>query len=295
MIDKFLEYLAVEKRYSPNTIKSYGKDLDDFQKFYWETEGDSNISKATKKIVRNFMMKLSTSEISKRSINRKLSSLRGFYLFLLKIGEIEVSPMETVKSLKFNAEKQMPFSEEEMEKLRTIMEQDAVSLLDRLVVETLYQTGMRREELCNLEYSAIDFHKKEMKVLGKGNKMRIIPFSNQLSESFQLYIKERNPLLESEKYFFVTEKGKKMTGMFVYSIVKSYLSLVTLKKKRSPHILRHSFATHTLNNGAEISKIKKILGHQSIASTQGYTDVDINQLKKVFNSTHPRANRKEKE
>lgn len=295
MIDKFLEYLAVEKRYSPNTIKSYGKDLDDFQKFYWETEGDSNISKATKKIVRNFMMKLSTSEISKRSINRKLSSLRGFYLFLLKIGEIEVSPMETVKSLKFNAEKQMPFSEEEMEKLRTIMEQDAVSLLDRLVVETLYQTGMRREELCNLEYSAIDFHKKEMKVLGKGNKMRIIPFSNQLSESFQLYIKERNPLPESEKYFFVTEKGKKMTGMFVYSIVKSYLSLVTLKKKRSPHILRHSFATHTLNNGAEISKIKKILGHQSIASTQGYTDVDINQLKKVFNSTHPRANRKEKE
>lgn len=295
MIDKFLEYLAVEKRYSPNTIKSYGKDLDDFQKFYWETEGDSNISKATKKIVRNFMMKLSTSEISKRSINRKLSSLRGFYLFLLKIGEIEVSPMETVKSLKFNAEKQMPFSEEEMEKLRTIMEQDAVSLLDRLVVETLYQTGMRREELCNLEYSAIDFHKKEMKVLGKGNKMRIIPFSNQLSEGFQLYIKERNPLPGSEKYFFVTEKGKKMTGMFVYSIVKSYLSLVTLKKKRSPHILRHSFATHTLNNGAEISKIKKILGHQSIASTQGYTDVDINQLKKVFNSTHPRANRKEKE
>lgn len=295
MIDKFLEYLAVEKRYSPNTIKSYGKDLDDFQKFYWETEGDSNISKATKKIVRNFMMKLSTSEMSKRSINRKLSSLRGFYLFLLKIGEIEVSPMETVKSLKFNAEKQMPFSEEEMEKLRTIMEQDAVSLLGRLVVETLYQTGMRREELCNLEYSAIDFHKKEMKVVGKGNKMRIIPFSNQLSESFQLYIKERNPLPESEKYFFVTEKGKKMTGMFVYSIVKSYLSLVTLKKKRSPHILRHSFATHTLNNGAEISKIKKILGHQSIASTQGYTDVDINQLKKVFNSTHPRANRKEKE
>lgn len=295
MIDKFLEYLAVEKRYSPNTIKSYGKDLDDFQKFYWETEGDSNISKATKKIVRNFMMKLSTSEMSKRSINRKLSSLRGFYLFLLKIGEIEVSPMETIKSLKFNAEKQMPFSEEEMGKLRTIMEQDAVSLLDRLVVETLYQTGMRREELCNLEYSAIDFHKKEMKVVGKGNKMRIIPFSNQLSESFQLYIKERNPLSESEKYFFVTEKGKKMTGMFVYSIVKSYLSLVTLKKKRSPHILRHSFATHTLNNGAEISKIKKILGHQSIASTQGYTDVDINQLKKVFNSTHPRANRKEKE
>lgn len=295
MIDKFLEYLAVEKRYSPNTIKSYGKDLDDFQKFYWETEGDSNISKATKKIVRNFMMKLSTSEMSKRSINRKLSSLRGFYLFLLKIGEIENSPMETIKSLKFNAEKQMPFSEEEMESLRTIMEQNTVSLLDRLVVETLYQTGMRREELCNLEYSAIDFYKKEMKVLGKGNKMRIIPFSNQLSESFQLYIKERNPLPESEKYFFVTAKGKKMTGMFVYSIVKSYLSLVTLKKKRSPHILRHSFATHTLNNGAEISKIKKILGHQSIASTQGYTDVDINQLKKVFNSTHPRANRKEKE
>lgn len=295
MIDKFLEYLAVEKRYSPNTIKSYGKDLDDFQKFYWETEGDSNISKATKKIVRNFMMKLSTSEVSKRSINRKLSSLRGFYLFLLKIGEIENSPMETIKSLKFNAEKQMPFSEEEMESLRTIMEQNTVSLLDRLVVETLYQTGMRREELCNLEYSAIDFYKKEMKVLGKGNKMRIIPFSNQLSESFQLYIKERNPLPESEKYFFVTAKGKKMTGMFVYSIVKSYLSLVTLKKKRSPHILRHSFATHTLNNGAEISKIKKILGHQSIASTQGYTDVDINQLKKVFNSTHPRANIKEKE
>ena len=293
MIDKFLDYISVEKRYSQNTLVSYKKDLEDLLLFISETEGTEDLKKVDKKIIRNFIVSLSEKKIQKRSINRKLSSLRSFYLYLLKIGEIQVSPLETIPSLKFYAEKQIPISEEEMENLGEILEKESGNSLEKLIIEMLYQTGMRKSELCNILLDQVDFSKSEIFIKGKGNKQRVIPISENLLKQMREYMAIRKPNEDSGIYFFVRENGKKLSEKFVYSVVNRYLSLITLKKKKSPHILRHSFATHVLNNGAEISKVKKILGHSSLASTQVYTNGNIEQLKRVFNQAHPRAYKKE--
>ena len=293
MINKFLDYISVEKRYSQNTLVSYKKDLEDLLLFISETEGTEDLKKVDKKIIRNFIVSLSEKKIQKRSINRKLSSLRSFYLYLLKIGEIQVSPLETIPSLKFYAEKQIPISEEEMENLGEILESESGNSLEKLIIETLYQTGMRKSELCNILLEQVDFSKSEISIKGKGNKQRVVPISENLLKQMREYLAIRKPNEDSGIYFFVRENGKKLSEKFVYSVVNRYLSLITLKKKKSPHILRHSFATHVLNNGAEISKVKKILGHSSLASTQVYTNGNIEQLKRVFNQAHPRAYKKE--
>ncbi|WP_312994374.1 tyrosine-type recombinase/integrase [Chryseobacterium flavum] len=293
MLDKFLEYLQFEKRYSPHTITSYKKDLDDFCCFYLRTESSEDISKADKKIIRNFIVDLSEHGISKRSINRKLSSLRSFFLFLLKIGEVKVSPVEGVTSLKFYPEKQIPMSKEEMADLNDRVFQQVSDGLEKCIMEVLYQTGMRKAELCGLIFENVDLNGNELKVIGKGNKERVIPISEDLSVLLKRYLEIRKPQTEFKTFFFVNKKGKKLSEKFVYMVVNKYLSLITTKEKRSPHILRHSFATHVLDNGAEISKVKKILGHSSLASTQVYTNANIEQLKKVFNQAHPRASKKE--
>lgn len=293
MLEKFLEYLQFEKRYSPHTITSYKKDLEDFSHFFLRTESSDNLAKADKKIIRNFIVELSENDISKRSVNRKLSSLRSFYLFLLKIGEIKVSPTEGISSLKFYAEKQIPMSKEEMEDLNERVFEQVYDVLEKCIMEVLYQTGMRKAELCGLIFENVDLYENELKVIGKGNKARVIPISDELSELLKNYLEIRNPQTEFKSYFFVNKKGKKLNEKFVYVVVNKYLSLVTTKEKKSPHILRHSFATHVLDNGAEISKVKKILGHSSLASTQVYTNANIEQLKKVFNQAHPRASKKE--
>lgn len=293
MVDKFLDYIKVEKRYSEHTLTSYKKDLEDFLSFVMNTEGSQNLVQVDKKVIRNFLVHLTGNNFQKRSINRKLSTLRSFYHYLLKIGEIKVSPLESVSSLKFYPEKQIPISEEEMDNLSEILAQDEEHLLEKTVIETLYQTGMRKAELCNLLYENISFSINEIKVKGKGNKERIIPISTHLAEFLNEYKLLRKPKSEYEIYFFIQANGKKLTEKFVYSVVNRYLSIVTSKKKKSPHILRHSFATHVLNHGAEISKVKKLLGHSSLASTQVYTNGNIEQLKKVFNQAHPRANRED--
>lgn len=290
MIERFLEYISVEKRYSPHTSISYRKDLEDFALFLLETEAHQEFSKVDKKVVRNFMVDLTEKKLSKRSINRKLSTLRSFYLFLLKIGELEVSPLENISSLKFYVEKQIPFSQEEMSNHQLAeFQPKKKSLLKEVIIDTLYQTGIRKAELMNLLMEDVDFSNLEIKVIGKGNKARIIPISSGLAQKMQDYLKDRKPLKDHDSYFFINAKGKKLNDKFVYSTVNSYLSLVTSKKKKSPHILRHSFATHVVEHGAEISKVKKIMGHSSLASTQVYTSSNIEQLKKVFNNAHPRA------
>ena len=294
MIDRYLEYINIEKRYSPNTIISYRKDLEDFAKFLLDTESIENLQKADKKMVRNFIIHLNNQKLSKRSINRKISTLKSFYNFLLRISEIKISPLEGISMLKFYAEKQIPFSEEEMKHLLFILEEAQVELLDKLIIEVLYQTGMRRAELCNLPLENVNFSRNEIVVIGKGNKERIVPISPDLSKVLKIYyLEHRKPTAEAERYFFVSSKGKKITEKFVYLMVTSYLSQVSLKEKKSPHILRHSFATHVLNGGAEISKVKKIMGHASLASTQVYTNANIEQLKKVFQAAHPRGNKKD--
>ncbi|MCX8525698.1 tyrosine-type recombinase/integrase [Chryseobacterium formosus] len=293
MREKFLDYLQLEKRYSPHTIISYRRDLDDFYSFYLKTESSEDILKADKKIIRNFVVQLSENGISKRTINRKLSTLRSFYLFLLKLGEIKVSPIESISSLKFYPEKQIPISQEEMHVLQTKIFDEVEDVLEKSIVETLYQTGIRKSELCGLIFESVNLEGDELKILGKGNKERYIPISETLSALLKDYLRIRKPLDDFKSYFFINKKGKKLTEKFVYVVVNKYLSLVTSKEKRSPHILRHSFATHVLDNGAEISKVKKILGHSSLASTQVYTNANIEQLKKVFNQAHPRAIKKE--
>lgn len=293
MKEKFLDYLRLEKRYSPHTITNYRRDLDDFYSFYLKTESSENILKANKKVIRNFIVELSENKISKRSINRKISSLRSFYLFLLRLGEIEISPLETITSLKFYAEKQIPMSQEEMELLQNNVMDKVENVLDRCIIEVLYQTGIRKAELCGLIFENVNLEVQQLKILGKGNKERYIPISEDLANLLKNYLQIRKPKEEVKSYFFVNKLGKKLTEKFVYVVVNKYLSLVTSKEKTSPHILRHSFATHVLDNGAEISKVKKILGHSSLASTQVYTNANIEQLKKVFNQAHPRAVKKE--
>lgn len=295
MLEKFLEYIEIEKRYSPHTLKSYQKDLTDFSLFVLETEGTNDLRVANKKVVRNFMVRLSEKGLSKRSINRKLSALRSFYLFLLKIGEIKTSPLESIPTLKNYPEKQIPLSLEEVGRLREVLQdQKKQDLLGGLIVEVLYQTGMRRSELCQIKKEDVDFSKNEFLIHGKGNKERIVPFSKELGKEL-VYYKDFAPEVKDSVYFFHHPNGKKLSEKFVYSVVKKYLSMVTTKQKKSPHILRHSFATHVLGNGAEISKVKAILGHSSLASTQVYTDANIETLKKVFQSAHPRARKGEKE
>lgn len=293
MKEKFLDYLRLEKRYSPHTITSYRRDLDDFYSFYLKTESSENVLKADKKVIRNFIVELSENKISKRSINRKISSLRSFYLFLLRLGEIEISPLETITSLKFYAEKQIPMSQEEMELLQNSVMDKVENVLDQCIIEVLYQTGIRKAELCGLIFENVNLEVQQLKILGKGNKERYIPISEDLANLLKNYLQIRKPNEEVKSYFFVNKLGKKLTEKFVYVVVNKYLSLVTSKEKTSPHILRHSFATHVLDNGAEISKVKKILGHSSLASTQVYTNANIEQLKKVFNQAHPRAVKKE--
>ena len=291
MIDKFLEYIQQEKRYSPNTITSYRKDLEDFLSFLMDREGLEELQKAEKKMVRNFIVFLSEKGLTKRSINRKISTLKSFYAFLQRISLISVSPVEGLSTLKFYPEKQIPFSKEEMQDLSVILDSGEVELLDRLIIEVLYQTGMRRAELCDLLLENVHFYRNEITVIGKGNKQRIVPISPVLMQELKVYNDEyRKPNPDVDLYFFVTPKGKKITEKFVYLLVTRYLSAVSSKRKRSPHILRHSFATHILNNGAEIYKVKKMMGHASLSSTQVYTNADIEQLKNIFNKTHPRGN-----
>lgn len=293
MIDKFLQYITYEKRYSPHTVTSYKKDLEDFSEFYLKTEASDNILVVDKKVIRNFIIDLSEKKISKRSINRKISTLRSFYKFLLKIDEIKASPVENVSSLKFYAEKQIPISPEEMKTLEEKVFSKKDNILEHCIIETLYQTGMRKAELCGLIFENVNLDTRELKIIGKGNKERYIPISDNLQSLLSQYLSIRSAQPDFAEYFFVNKNGKKLTEKFVYLAVNKYLSNVTSKKKKSPHILRHSFATHVLDNGAEISKVKKILGHSSLASTQVYTNANIEQLKKVFNLAHPRAAKKE--
>ena len=289
MLEKFLDYLSVEQRYSPHTIASYKRDLQDFSNFHLEKESRSNIISADKIHIRNFIFHCGEKDLSKRTINRKLSSLRSFYNFLLKINEIESSPVETIKSLKSFPEKQIPYSQDEMEEMLKLWENKEITTLEKLILETLYQTGVRKAELCDLLLKNLDLDNHQLKINGKGNKERLVPISKELNDLFKKFLTGRKPLPSEKEYFFINKKGKKVNQQFVYRVVNKYLSFVTIKKKKNPHSLRHSFATHLLENGAEISKVKELMGHSSLASTQVYTDANIEQLKKVFNNAHPRA------
>lgn len=294
-VQKFLDYLRFEKKYSPRTVESYENDLNGFAEFYNSENGSGDISKAKKLDLRNFLMHLSQTDFSERSINRKISSLKSYYKYLLKIQEIDQSPAAMISTLKHNNKVRIPFSEDEIRNLfetEGIFSNDFEGRRDRLIIELFYQTGMRRAELIGLKISDLNFDEKNLKVLGKRNKERLIPIGGELCERLAGYVRERNELSgDKNQALFLTKKAEPLYDKFVYKLVNNYLSIVSTKMNKSPHILRHSFATHLLNHGANLNAVKELLGHSSLAATQVYTHSGIEQLKEVFNKAHPRSDK----
>lgn len=294
-IKSFLTYLELEKKYSLHTVSAYRKDLTDFQQYCTNEFDTDDIENANYSLIRSWIVTLVNQGISNRSINRKTSSLKTFYKFLQKIEKIKVSPMAKHQSLKVQKQVQVPFSKKEIEEVLQVMEHQEVTfetVRNRLIVELLYSTGMRRNELMNLKLSDVDIYNGVVKVLGKRNKERFIPLLPSVQQSIERYLIFREELKPDNNFLFLTKKGKKMYPSLVYSIINLYFSGVSTKVKKSPHIIRHSFATHLLNEGADLNSVKELLGHSSLVSTQVYTHSSLSKLKEVYNRTHPRSKKR---
>jgi len=290
-LPQFIDYLQYEKKYSLHTINAYQKDISDFAVFAEENFEETNLVEISYSIIRSWIVKLVDEEVSNRSINRKISSLKTFYKYLLKTKQVEVSPLAKHKSLKVSKKVQVPFSAKEVETVINNFSAEGFSdLRDQLIIELLYSTGMRRAELINLKLESIQIESSQIKVLGKRNKERMIPLLPSVKKTFIAYLNEREQLeINSESdYLLLTNKGKKLYDTLVYRIVNGYFSRVSTKTKNSPHIIRHSFATHLLNEGADLNSVKELLGHSSLASTQVYTHNSIKELSKVYLKSHPR-------
>ena len=290
-IDSFLNYLTLEKKYSKHTAIAYQNDLNSFQIFCNNEYGEESIILANYAQIRTWIVSLVNDKISNRTINRKISSLKSFYKFLQKTQQIEINPLVKHQALKVAKQIQVPFSEREI--LDVLNSVDEIcnfeSIRNKLIVELFYSTGIRRSELINLKTSSIDFSNETVKVFGKRNKERYIPLIKPTLKSLIKYIEFRSNIETKESYLFLTKKGKKIYDTLVYRIINNYFSSVSSKVKKSPHIIRHSFATHLLNEGADLNAVKELLGHSSLASTQVYTHSSLGKLKEVYNQAHPRS------
>ena len=288
----FIEYLSLEKKYSPHTVTAYKKDLKSFLEFASAEFEYTEIATVHYSIIRSWIIALVNNGVSNRSVNRKISSLKTYYKFLLKTKQIEVSPLVKHRALKTAKKVQVPFSEKEVnDVLELLQEADGFEgVRNKLIVELFYSTGMRRAELVNIKLNAISVASKTVKVLGKRNKERIIPLLSTVLKTFEQYIEERSALeeIKDRDYLLLTTKGVKIYETLVYRVINSYFSKASEKVKKSPHILRHSFATHLLNEGADLNAVKELLGHSSLASTQVYTHSSIAKLKEVYQNSHPR-------
>ncbi|TDI76692.1 MAG: integrase [Bacteroidetes bacterium] len=296
---QFIDYLLLEKKYSAHTILAYRNDLDGFLGFvesnYDDLDlaaGEVGIKTVNYGIIRSWIVFLVDSGISNRSINRKISSLKSYYKFLLKTKQIEENPLAKHKALKMSRKLQVPFSEKEIDDVIQLLSEEKgfEGLRNRLIVELFYATGIRRAELVNLKISQVSISEKTIKVLGKRNKERIIPLLPSIEVTLDQYLREREELsiIEDEEFLLLSKKGIKIYETLVYRVINSYFSKASEKVKRSPHILRHSFATHLLNEGADLNAVKELLGHASLASTQVYTHNSMAQLKRVYKNSHPR-------
>lgn len=290
--EAFREYLQLEKNYSPHTVLAYWNDIVSFESFNSFHFGQHDIDQANYSQIRSWIVSLVDAHVSNVSVNRKMASLKAYYKFLLKTKQIEASPLLKHKSLKTPKKIQIPFSEKEVDAVLLFMQNPVgfEAVRDKLIVDLLYTTGMRRTELIHLKLANVNFGASTIKVLGKRNKERIIPILPVINCQFEGYLKERNGLenIIDEEYFFLSKKGVKINESFVYRLINSYFSTVSEKVKKSPHILRHTFATHLLNNGADLNSVKELLGHSSLASTQVYTHNSLTELKKVYRQAHPR-------
>jgi len=290
--DAFKDYLQMEKKYSPHTINAYLNDIGFFETFNKNNFEQENIDQANYSQIRSWIVSLVDDNMSNVSVNRKIASLKAFYKFLLKTKQIEVSPLLKHKALKTPKTLQIPFSENEVAEVLSQIQNPVgfEEIRDKLIIDLFYTTGIRRTELIHLKISNVNSSNNTIKVLGKRNKERILPVLPIVSQQFILYFNERAHLekVRDEDYFFLTKKGLKLNDSFVYRLINTYFSAVSEKVKKSPHILRHTFATHLLNNGADLNSVKELLGHSSLASTQIYTHSSLSELKKVYEDSHPR-------
>ncbi len=288
----FKEYLLKEKNYSVHTVDAYNRDLNDFAQFLKVNFEQESLSDVNYSQIRSWIVFLMDKNLSPSSVNRKISSLKAFYKFLLKSKQIEYSPLLKHKSLKTGKKMQIPFSENEVKAVLTEGDfgVDFEGKRNKLIIDLLYATGIRRTELIELKLQNVDLYSNTIKVIGKRNKERIIPILPEFSIQIENYLYERSGLkvIQEPIFFFLTKQGKKINISLVYRLINGYFSTVTEKVKTSPHILRHSFATHILNNGADINSIKDLLGHATLASTQVYTHNSLAELKKVHVASHPR-------
>ena len=291
-VSAFISYLRLEKNYSKHTIKAYESDIENFADFCKQDYGERNLEKVSYPLIRNWIVALSDQGVSNRTINRKISSLQAYYRFLLKVGDITISPLVKHRALKTSKKIEVPFSETEMEAILSEIPfaNDFEGERDILIIELLYTTGMRRAELVNLKISDVDLSGQVLKVLGKRNKERILPLLPSAMEQINKYLIKRSELKNvlDSSYLLLTKDGLKIYETLVYRTINKYFSLVSPKVKKSPHILRHTFATHLLNQGADLNSVKELLGHSSLASTQVYTHNSIAELKKVHQKAHPR-------
>ncbi len=289
---QFRDYLQLEKHYSPHTVTAYLDDLGFFETFLKTEFGQEQLAEVIYSQIRSWIVSLVDAGISNTSVNRKIASLKCFYKFMLKTKQIAVSPLLKHKALKTPKKIQIPFSEKELDMvLHQIRYPDGFEgVRDKLIIDLFYTTGIRRTELIHLKISNSNISGATLKVLGKRNKERILPILPIIATQMQAYLSERASLkqVKDSDFFFLTEKGVKLNDSLVYRLINHYFSNVSEKVKKSPHILRHTFATHLLNNGADINSVKELLGHSSLASTQVYTHSSLSELKKVYGNAHPR-------
>ncbi|MCX6335057.1 MAG: tyrosine-type recombinase/integrase [Bacteroidia bacterium] len=291
--ESFLQYLQLEKRYSSHTIRSYKIDLDQFFMFLSENDMSVNPSEITSYQVRAWIVSLMDNDMTSVTVHRKISCLRVFFRWLRKEGTVKTDPLEKVVLPKRKKTLPVFVGEEALDKLldNNYFGDDFSGNRNRTIIEMLYLTGMRRAELIGLKLTDVDLRESTVKVTGKRNKQRIIPLTKPFTSRLEEYLKIRYEF-DGEKsgdWFFMTDKGNKLYDKFVYNLVRGYLSMVTTVEKKSPHILRHTFATHMLNRGADLNVIKEFLGHANLSATQVYTHNTFEKLKKIYKQAHPRA------
>lgn len=290
--DSFLDYLRFERNYSEATVVSYGIDLTQFEDFIKSVDEGLTVEEVDSDLIRQWEISLMEKGYTSTSVNRKLSTLRSFYRFLLIRGKVEKDPVRKVTGPKNKKPLPSFLKEEEMNRLidETDFGQGFIGCRDKMIIEMFYATGMRRSELIGLNDVDVDFPASLIKVTGKRNKQRLIPFADELRQSMEEYIKVRNEEVSDRcEAFFVNKNGKRLYDNEVYNLVKRNLSKVVTLKKRSPHVLRHTFATTMLNNEAGLESVKELLGHSSLSATEVYTHATFEELKKVYKQAHPRA------
>jgi len=290
LIKKFIDYLKYEKKYSDHTLIAYQKDLECFKAFILKEEEALTLIEVSYGQIRKWIVSLVESDISYASVNRMISALRSFYNFYERIGDVDANPLLGHKSLKTPKKIVTPFSKKELDQISDFFKDANTfeSIRDYMIIELLYTTGMRRAELRNLSLKDLDIARKTVKVLGKRNKERYIPLLEKTLNLYQRYLLLRAKEETTSARLFITKKGKPIYDSLIYKIVKKHFDIISTKDKRSPHVLRHAFATHLLDEGADLTVVKELLGHASLASTQIYTQTSLTRLKEVYKKAHPR-------